>query len=95
MSTYRVDLGFDSFIFKFDSSEASRQVEVCWSPEDEDEAWSVTPYLTADARHDADRMARMLVASCGTDYYAAPDDDRDPDIILREILAAAKITVVA
>jgi len=70
MARYKVELeqAQEGFIMVADLVQASAQI--CW--EDEDEEVQPSPYQTADARHDADLAAQLLV-----DYFAANGSDED------------------
>jgi hypothetical protein len=90
-STYRVRLTFGSFLFRADFSQAASSIEVNHDPDEDEDSWGPTPVQVADARHEPEQAARLLVEDCGPDYYARPDDGRDSDEILAEVMAAATV----
>ena len=77
MDIYVVTTTFGEFRFAANLAEASASI---YSVDDEDEADSldmVTPFRTADARHDPFEAAVLLMGYYGADYYLNPDDDDD------------------
>lgn len=50
-----------------------------------------TPFQTADARHDMRRAMRIAIEFLGSDWYANPDDDRDDDEIVDDIMGSIDI----
>lgn len=69
---YRVDLTIDTLYVSADLVEASAPIQVV-DPEAED--ITPTPYQTADARHDAMRMAVLAVLAMGGEYWQDPSRD--------------------
>lgn len=53
--------------------------------------WIGTPFQTADARHNECSAIRLILDWFGPGYYRDPDDDRDPDDVLDEIMGDVSI----
>lgn len=87
MSTYTADLGFDRLTIEVDLSQASSPITY----EGADGEWVTTPFQCADAGHDEARAMRLVLEYLGRDYYAEPDDDRDDDDIVADLLDGVDI----
>lgn len=93
-TTHRIDLGFATFLLRTDLVRSEAPIATNFDPEEEEESWSETGHQTADARHSLDGAIRLAIAGCGRDWYAAPNDDRDDDEILDELVSGAKVKVL-
>ncbi len=69
-----------------DLSQASAQITYRDGKE-----WIGTPFQTADARHNEINAVRLILDYFGPGYYREPDDDREPDDVLDEIMDAVSI----
>lgn len=74
---------------KFDADLSRAEMPIRYADGKE---WISTPYQTGDARHDAANAVRLLLDYFGSDYYQHPDDARDPDTVLDEIMEDVEIT---
>lgn len=89
MQTYKVTTAFDTFHLRGNFAEASSSIEVNTDPDYEDNSWGPTPFQVADARHNPEVAAVMLVSYFGTEWYLDPADEHlhdemGPDAYIRE-----------
>lgn len=80
---YTVQLTFDRLTMTADMAQASWPIG--WI--DDDGEQHTTQYQTADARHDLERAAVLLVSTFGRDWWCGPDDDpKDDDEYIRDLI---------
>lgn len=91
---YELKMDWDSIFFRVDLREASSPLEVGYrAPDSEEISWGGTQYQTADARHVVYDAARLALLSCERDWFASPDDHRDVNEIVDEILSQSDILI--
>ena len=75
MATYTIKLPFDRLKIDYDGVHSESPI---WY-EGADGEWFPTPFQTADASHDVDTAAVMVIEWLGSDYWHDPDDDYPDD----------------
>lgn len=92
--TYTIKMAFgETLEVEVDFAQAAATIYTLGEDEDGEPARYPTPYQTADCRHRADDLKRLMIEHAGPDFYRAPDDDReDWDQILDEAIAGATIS---
>lgn len=70
---YTVTSTFEPLTFIADLTQASAPIYYVGVDDEE----FITPYQTADARHDVHAAAMLVIRHLGAEWYAAPNEDAD------------------
>lgn len=79
----------ESFRVEADLTRAAAPISIV-----SDDGESTTQYQTADTQHTEAGLVRCAIEAMGIDWYASPEDDRDSEVILAEVVEAATIKEV-
>lgn len=93
MSVYRMEMPWgDEVRFDVDLTQQTSQIKLL----PDEEGWEIQsiPYQSADARHCKDAAAELVLQWLGREWYASPDDERDDDDILEELMESVEVEEV-